>query len=282
MITRDKAIIGMIAGLTAVSMFIGGCNTGETPESSSFSSALIQETDNTSESLIESDASVPSDATESTSLFSQAETSVTEKNTEENDADAAGNESGSSNKQTEPNSSNSNTDGNSQNSGSGSAGTQPTSTPTPKPTESGSSSSGSNSGNGSGSSSSASATSTPVPTATPTPVPTATPTPVPTATPTPEPTSTPKPTPTPKPVWGWANAKGTIKTTYDSAANGSNIPIEIPNMPVSGETCDGELTGYGKSTDATEEAVWNYLDNKFGEDFCGVGHLKVVDGSVHW
>ena len=93
---------------------------------------------------------------------------------------------------------------------------------------------------------------------------------------------TPKPTPTPKPVWGWANAKGTIKTTYDSATNGSNIPIEIPNMPVSGETCDGELTGYGKSTDATEEAVWNYLDNKFGEDFCGVGHLKVVDGSVHW
>ena len=100
--------------------------------------------------------------------------------------------------------------------------------------------------------------------------------------PTPEPTSEPKPTPTPKPVWGWANAKGTIKTTYDSATNGSNIPIEIPNMPVSGETCDGELTGYGKSTDATEEAVWNYLDNKFGEDFCGVGHLKVVDGSVHW
>ena len=92
----------------------------------------------------------------------------------------------------------------------------------------------------------------------------------------------PTPTPTPKPVWGWANAKGTIKTTYDSATNGSNIPIEIPNMPVSGETCDGELTGYGKSTDATEEAVWNYLDNKFGEDFCGVGHLKVVDGSVHW
>ena len=272
MITRDKAIIGMIAGLTAVSMFIGGCNTGETPESSSFSSALIQDTDNTSGSLIESDASVPSDATESSSLISQAETSVTGKNTEENNADASGNESSSSNKQSEPNSSNSNTGSDSQNGGSGSAGTQPTATPTPKPTES-AGSSGSNSG-----SSSASATSTPVPTATPTPVPTATPTPE----PTPEPTSTPKPTPTPKPVWGWANAKGTIKTTYDSATNGSNIPIEIPNMPVSGETCDGELTGYGKSTDATEEAVWNYLDNKFGEDFCGVGHLKVVDGSVHW
>jgi hypothetical protein len=272
MITRDKAIIGMIAGLTAVSMFIGGCNTGETPESSSFSSALIQDTDNTSGSLIESDASVTGDATESSSLISQAETSVTEKNIEENNADASGNESSSSNKQTEPNSSNSNTGSDSQNGGSSSAGTQPTATPTPKPTES-AGSSGSNSG-----SSSASATSTPVPTATPTPVPTATPTPE----PTPEPTSTPKPTPTPKPVWGWANAKGTIKTTYDSATNGSNIPIEIPNMPVSGETCDGELTGYGKSTDATEEAVWNYLDNKFGEDFCGVGHLKVVDGSVHW
>ena len=269
MITRDKAIIGMIAGLTAVSILFGGCNTGETPESSSFSSDLIQDTDNTSESLIESDASVPSNATESSSLISQTETSVTEKNTEESNADTSGNEnSSSSNKQTEQNSSNSNTGSDSQNNGSGSAGTQPTATPTPKPTES-VSSSGSNSG-----SSSASVTSTPVPTATPTSVPT--------VTPTPEPTSTPTPTPTPKPVWGWANAKGTIKTTYDSATNGSNIPIEIPNMPVSGETCDGELTGYGKSTDATEEVVWNYLDNKFGEDFCGVGHLKVVDGSVHW
>ena len=111
---------------------------------------------------------------------------------------------------------------------------------------------------------------------------TPTPTPAPTATQKPTATPTPEPTPTPKPVWGWANAKGTIKTTYDSATNGSNIPIEIPNMPVSGETCNGELTGYGKSTDATEDAVWEYLDNKFGEDFCGVGHLKVVDGSVHW
>ena len=34
MITRDKAIIGMIAGLTAVSIIIGGCYTDETPESS--------------------------------------------------------------------------------------------------------------------------------------------------------------------------------------------------------------------------------------------------------
>ena len=82
-------------------------------------------------------------------------------------------------------------------------------------------------------------------------------------------------------VWGWKNAKGTIRTTYDSATNGSNIPIDIPNMPVSGETCDGKLTGYGKATDATEDAVWAYLDKKFGEDFCGVGHLNVVDGSVH-
>ena len=269
MITRDKAIIGMIAGLTAVSILLGGCNTGETPESSSFSSDLIQDTDNTSESLKGSDASVPSNATESSSLISQTETSVTEKNTEESNADTSGNgNSSSSNKQTEQNSSSSNSGSDSQNNGSGSAGTQSTATPTPKPTES-VSSSGSNSG-----SSSASVTSTPVPTATPTSVPT--------VTPTPEPTSTPTPTPTPKPVWGWTNAKGTIKTTYDSATNGSNIPIEIPNMPVSGETCDGELTGYGKSTDATEEAVWNYLDNKFGEDFCGVGHLKVVDGSVHW
>lgn len=153
-----------------------------------------------------------------------------------------------------------------------------TNTPTPKPTNNNDNSSGGSSSISSGSETAVSTTATPVPTATPTPVPTATPTPE----PTPEPTSTPKPTPTPKPVWGWANAKGTIKTTYDSATNGSNIPIEIPNMPVRGETCDGELTGYGKSTDATEEAVWNYLDNKFGEDFCGVGHLKVVDGSVHW
>ena len=138
-----------------------------------------------------------------------------------------------------------------------------TSTPTPKPTS----------------------TPKPISTQAPTKAPTATPQP--TATPTPEPTeapvptSTPKPSPTSKPVWGWKKAKGTIRTTYDSATNGSNIPIDIPNMPVSGETCDGKLTGYGKATDATEEAVWAYLDNKFGEDFCGVGHLKVVDGSVH-
>ena len=170
----------------------------------------------------------------------------------------AGNENSSSPaKQPELDSSNSGSASSGQSSSS--TGTQPTATSTPKPTENVSS----------GSSNTATATSTPVPTATPTPVPTATPTPEPTA------------TPTPKPVWGWKNAKGTIKTTYDSAANGSNIPIEIPNMPVSGETCDGKLTGYGKVTDATEEAVWNYLDNKFGEDFCGVGHLKVVDGSVH-
>ena len=147
-------------------------------------------------------------------------------------------------------------------------------TPTPQPANNNDNSPAGSSSNTSGNENSVSSATTTVPTATPTPEPT--------TTPTPEPTSTPKPTPTPKPVWGWANAKGTIRTTYDSAANGSNIPIEIPNMPVSGETCDGELTGYGKSTDATEEAVWNYLDNKFGEDFCGVGHLKVVDGSVHW
>lgn len=151
-----------------------------------------------------------------------------------------------------------------------------TNTPTPRPTNNNDNSSGGSSSISSGSETAVSTTATPVPTVPPTPDPTATPTPEPTATPSPAPTATPKP------VWGWTNAKGTIRTTYDSATNGSNIPIDIPNMPVSGETCDGELTGYGKSTDATEEAVWNYLDNKFGEDFCGVGHLKVVDGSVHW
>ena len=152
-------------------------------------------------------------------------------------------------------------------------------TDTPKPTiDSGS---GSSSSNNSGNSNPKPTEATAAPTET-TAKPTDPPTPTPEPTPTSEPTSEPKPTPTPKPVWGWAKAKGTIRTTYDSATNGSNIPIEIPNMPVSGETCDGELTGYGKTTDATEEAVWNYLDNKFGEDFCGVGHLKVVDGSVHW
>ena len=256
--TREKAIIGMIAGLTAVSILIGGCFTDETPETSSFSSDLIQDSDNTSESLSESEASVSSEATESSSLISQTETSVTEKDTEESNKNTAGNENSSSpTKQTEQDSSNSGSANSGQSISSPS--TQPTATSTPKPTENVSS----------GSSNTATATSTPIPTATPTPVPTATPTPEPTA------------TPTPKPVWGWKNAKGTIKTTYDSAANGSNIPIEIPNMPVSGETCDGKLTGYGKVTDATEEAVWNYLDNKFGEDFCGVGHLKVVDGSVH-
>ena len=90
--TREKAIIGMIAGLTAVSILIGGCYTDETPESSSFSSDLIQDTDNTSESLLESDASVLSEATESSSLISQTETSVTEKDTEESNKNTAGNE----------------------------------------------------------------------------------------------------------------------------------------------------------------------------------------------
>ena len=67
--TRKQAIIGMIAGLTAVCIFIAGCDTGETPDISS-SSSVIQESDNTSESVIESDDSVPGGTTE-TSLILQ-------------------------------------------------------------------------------------------------------------------------------------------------------------------------------------------------------------------
>ena len=251
--------LALIALLYAIAMGLSSCRGCSIAETSSFSSANNQEASESENSLVVN----PSDASDSSNSL-QANGTDPNSNIENKNTDVTINEEvANPTEQTRQDASNPGyVSNNPEDNNSDSAHAQATSTSAPTAAPA--------------------ATSTPTPTSTPvptsSPVPTATSTPEPTS----EPTSIPEPTPTPKPVWGWANAKGTIKTTYDSASKGSNIPIEIPNMPVSGETCDGELTGYGKSTDATEEAVWNYLDNKFGEDFCGVGHLKVVDGSVHW
>ena len=259
---RIKVTIAIVSGLAVIALIIGlaSCNKKASPDISS-STANEEETENTSDASSEVITSGSSEEATLTSSFSQANTETSEESTETTTNIEVAESTQQTVSSSEPARVNSD---------------QPkTTTPklteaptnTPKPT------------------STLKPTATPKPTVAPTttPKPTATPTPKPTEAPEPTqaPTSTPKPSPTPKPVWGWKNAKGTIRTTYDSATNGSNIPIDIPNMPVSGETCDGKLTGYGKATDATEDAVWAYLDKKFGEDFCGVGHLNVVDGSVH-
>ena len=129
------------------------------------------------------------------------------------------------------------------------------------------------------------ATPTPKPTATPTPKPTATPTPKPTVTPTPEPTATPTPeptaTPTPEPVYEWVDGYATVRTNYDLESLGGNIPIEIPDMPCSILLCDGVPTGECMETAETDYAVWEYLEDLFGDDLQGKGYPMVIDGTGH-
>ena len=260
---RIKVTIAIVSGFAVIALIIGlaSYNKKASPDISS-STANEEETENTSDASSEVITSGSSELATPTSSFSQENTKTSEESTETTTNIDVAESTQQTVSSSEPARVNSD---------------QPKTTATPKLTEAPT--------NTPKPTSTLKPTATPKPTVAPTttPKPTATPTPKPTEAPEPTqaPTSTPKPSPTPKPVWGWKNAKGTIRTTYDSATNGSNIPIDIPNMPVSGETCDGKLTGYGKATDATEDAVWAYLDKKFGEDFCGVGHLNVVDGSVH-
>ena len=128
-------------------------------------------------------------------------------------------------------------------------------------------------------------TATPGPTATPTSKPTATPTFKPTATPTPKPTATPTPkptaTPTPEPVYEWVDGYATVRTNYDLESLGGNIPIEIPDMPCSILLCDGVPTGECMETAETDYAVWEYLEDLFGDDLQGKGYPLVIDGTGH-
>lgn len=271
--TRVKAIIGIVSGITAISLVVGliSCNKRNAPDISSLSIAITEETDNTSESIGESNASGMSNTAESSSIL-QVNESDPKSNTEATESTRPGEtiETTSSAEQSPSGSGN-----NSQDNNSGSGQVSSTATPTPKPDNNEDSTSGGNSGNGN----TVTATNTPVPTSTPTPVPTATPTPEPTATPTPEPTATPVPEPEPDPVYEWVSGYATIHTTYDDGVE-RNIPIDIPGMPVDVELCDGELTGRAQATPETEDAVWEWFENNVPY-FCGVGHIKAVTGTAY-
>ena len=272
--TRVKAIIGIVSGITAISLVVGliSCNKRNAPDISSLSIAITEETDNTSESIGESNASGMSNTAESSSSILQVNESDPKSNTEATESTRPGEtiETTSSAEQSPSGSGN-----NSQDNNSGSGQVSSTATPTPKPDNNEDSTSGGNSGNGN----TVTATNTPVPTSTPTPVPTATPTPEPTATPTPEPTATPVPEPEPDPVYEWVSGYATIHTTYDDGVE-RNIPIDIPGMPVDVELCDGELTGRAQATPETEDAVWEWFENNVPY-FCGVGHIKAVTGTAY-
>lgn len=271
MMTRVKAIIGIVSGITAISLVVGliSCNKRNAPDISSLSIAITEETDNTSESIGESNASGMSNTAESSSPILQVNESDPKSNTEVTESTRPGETTPAAEQDS------SDSGNNSQDNNSGSGQVSLTATSTPKPVNNENSTSGSNSGDGN----TVAATNTPVPTSTPTPVPTATPTPEPTATPTPEPTATPVPEPDPEPVYEWVSGYATIHTTYDDGVN-CNVPIDIPGMPVDVELCDGELTGRARSTPETEDAVWNWLESQF-PDLCGMGHVKAVTGTAY-
>ena len=73
-----------------------------------------------------------------------------------------------------------------------------------------------------------------------------------------------------------------LKLTVRSALQTEerNIPIDIPEMPVEVELCDGELTGRAQATAETEDAVWNWLESQY-PGFCGMGHVKAVTGTAY-
>lgn len=171
---RDIVIIATVSGIAVIALLIGlvSCNKSDAPDVSSFSTANPSETEVTTESLSDVDASDPSEEVQASSL--QANESNQEVSTETTKS----NEVASSTQQTsQTTSSNAPTSTGNGNSGSGQE--SPKATPTPVPTEA----------------PAADPTATPKPTATPTPEPTATPTPEPTATPAPTATPTPKPKP---------------------------------------------------------------------------------------
>lgn len=171
---RDIVIIATVSGIAVIALLIGlvSCNKSDAPDVSSFSTANPSETEVTTESLSDVDASDPSEEVQASSL--QANESNQEVSTETTKS----NEVASSTQQTsQTTSSNAPTSTGNGNSGSGQE--SPKATPTPVPTEA----------------PAADPTEAPKPTATPTPEPTATPTPEPTATPAPTATPTPKPKP---------------------------------------------------------------------------------------
>ena len=169
---RDIVIIATVSGIAVIALLIGlvSCNKSDAPDVSSFSTANPSETEVTTESLSDVDASDPSEEVQSSSLRAN------ESNQEVSTETTKNIEVASSTQQTSQTTS-SNVPASTGNGNSGSGQESPKATPTPVPTEA----------------PAADPTATPKPTATPTPEPTATP--VPTATPTPEPTPTPKPKP---------------------------------------------------------------------------------------
>lgn len=169
---RDIVIIATVSGIAVIALLIGlvSCNKSDAPDVSSFSTANPRETEVTTESLSDVDASDPSEEVQTSSL--QANESNQEVSTET----TKNIEVASSTQQTSQTTS-SNAPASTGGGNSGSGQESPKATPTPVPTEA----------------PAADPTEAPKPTATPTPEPTATP--VPTATPTPEPTPTPKPKP---------------------------------------------------------------------------------------
>ena len=193
-----KIIISLGIKIAIVALFVAiaiglssckGCNAAVDP---SFSTDIIQETSNASESLREGVTPIPSNAAETSSLVLQDNES--QKNSDVKTPDETRNDGvAKPTEQTADNSTERASNTREDDSDPVNEDPKPTATPTPKPANNSSSSSGS----GSGSGNTATPTNTPVSTATPkptaTPIPTPTSTPVPTATPTPEPTEAPKP-----------------------------------------------------------------------------------------
>ena len=193
-----KIIISLGIKIAIVALFVAiaiglssckGCNAAVDP---SFSTDIIQETSNASESLREGVTPVPSNAAETSSLVLQDNKS--QKNSDVKTPDETRNDGvAKPTEQTADNNTERASNTREDDSDPVNEDPKPTATPTPKPANNSSSSSGS----GSGSGNTSTPTNTPVPTATPkptaTPSPTPTSTPVPTATPTPEPTEAPKP-----------------------------------------------------------------------------------------
>lgn len=185
---RDIVIIATVSGIAVIALLIGlvSCNKSDAPDVSSFSTANPRETEVTTESLSDVDASDPSEEVQTSSL--QANESNQEVSTET----TKNIEVASSTQQTSQTTS-SNAPASTGGGNSGSGQESPKATPTPVPTE--------------------------APIATPTPEPTATPTPEPTATPVPTATPTPEPTPKPKPYSLEFVCNGEVILTYTWASS---------------------------------------------------------------
>ena len=185
---RDIVIIATVSGIAVIALLIGlvSCNKSDAPDVSSFSTANPSETEVTTESVSDDNASDSNEEVQSSVL--QESTSNQEVSTET----TRNNEVANSTQQTSQTSS-STTPSNSGNGNTGSTQEPPKATPTPVPTE--------------------------APIATPTPEPTATPTPEPTATPVPTATPTPEPTPKPKPYSLEFVCNGEVILTYTWASS---------------------------------------------------------------